>query len=364
MQNYGDLFKNFDFPILLSSPANVYYVTDFYTEARRPGQIGIYTVLMTPQESIFFYPAGWTAPITSFFEGKAIRLIPYKGGSAALAEEIAKLLPECEQLGYERNALELELYLELQQRLSPRLIWTDVVSVMEDNRRIKDAEEIRQLRASASLAKETMEYAKTILSPGKTEKEIQAEMECYMRKRGSSGTPFTMKVLAGENATRTINLAGFNEIHEGEIVLIDFGATLDNHASDWTRSFCIGKPTDKQQELYDLVWKIERSCIEMLRPGVTYKELMDKAFEVIGDHPYAPYFNPYLGHNIGIVSVEQPTIVYGVDMTLQENMVITIEPGIYIPGIGGVRIEDMILITADGHEILTGLKEEGFCIKV
>ena len=171
-----------------------------------------------------------------------------------------------------------------------------------------------------------------------------------------------MKALAGENALRTINLPGDYRIQEGDVVLLDFGAVVNHYASDWTRSFAVGYAGEEQRELYQLVWHIERACIQMIRPGVRFQQLMDQAMKVIHGHPYARWFNPYLGHSIGINSQEWPAIVPGAEDVLRENMVVTIEPGVYVPGVGGVRIEDEVLVTANGYEILTGLRDEEFVI--
>ena len=218
------------------------------------------------------------------------------------------------------------------------------------------------LRRSANLAKEAMEHACDILRPGVAELDVVAELEYFMRKNGSEGTPFTMKVLSGDNALRTINLPGTRKLAQGEIVLLDFGTTVGNYASDWTRSFMLGQPTREQQALYELVWRIERTCINRIRPGISLQSLMDTAFDVLRGHPFETWFNPYLGHSIGIDSVERPAIVPGVQGCLEENMVLTIEPGVYVPGVGGIRIEDEILVTSEGPEILTGLRTERFVL--
>lgn len=138
-----------------------------------------------------------------------------------------------------------------------------------------------------------MEYAKEAIRPGMTELELVAELEYFMRKNGSDGVPFTMKALTGENAVRTINLPGNNPIRRGSMVLLDFGAVVQRYASDWTRTFAVGECSGQQRELYDLVWKIERTCISMIRPGITYEELMDRAAEVLAGHPWEQWFNPF-----------------------------------------------------------------------
>lgn len=365
-KTYSQLFPNSDYPVLITSEQNIFYTIGFSTTARRPAQIGINCVLMTPRKTCFYFPANWLPQVSRQVDDNSVQLKPYRGDIENLAEMITEQLKDQAMLGYERDGMELNFYLAVKDKVQQHqkeLRWVNCSDTFKKLRMIKDHDEIDALRASANLAKVSMEYAKTIIKPGKRELDVVAELEYYMRRHGSTGVPFTMKVLAGENAVQTINVPGDQVIHAGDVVLLDFGATVQNYASDWTRSFAVGYAGTAQQELYNLVWKIERECIKMIRPGVVYQELMERAMEVIHGHPYARWFNPYLGHSIGITSQEWPPIIPGSEVVLKENMVITIEPGVYIPGIGGVRIEDEILVTGEGYEVLTGLQEEGFVLE-
>lgn len=370
-RTYKSLFDRLSIPVLLSAPDNIYYSIGFSTTARRPAQIGLNVVLMTKETTWFVFPENWKPLVEEQEYDKQVRFIPYPKTAGEPAETIARLLDGlgedgCLELGFEKDRLELELYLLLEEALRKRgrsIHWQDISPSLRQARLVKSKEELQAMRKSAQVASEAMEYAKTILCPGKSEMEIVAELEYFMRKKGSEGVPFTMKVLSGENAARTINLPGERRIRPGDVVLLDFGAVVDHYASDWTRSFAIEKASSPLTEIYELVWKIERECIAAVRPGVSFAELMACAEKILEDHPLKPWFNPYLGHSIGLNSQEWPSIVPGMDMVLQKNMVITIEPGIYVPGIGGVRIEDEVLVTEDGYEILTGLSEEGFVIR-
>ena len=366
-RTYRELFQDRDFPILAATPQNIYYTTGFYTTAKRPYQIGYNCGLMTPEKTYFFFPANWKPLVEEQTAGTGVELVPYRGGVAELAEQIAKLSEGAENLGFEAEGMELNLYLALKKAWKGKNsaeCWEDVTPCFQRARLVKDAAEIQCLRAAANLAQRAMEHARAVIRPGMTEMELAAELESFMRKNGSEGVPFTMKALTGENAVRTINLPGDNKIQKGSMVLLDFGTVVQHYASDWTRTFAVGSCSDEQRELYSLVWKVERGCIGMIRPGVTYQDLMNRAMEALEGHPYARWFNPYLGHSIGISSQEWPSIVPGAEQTLEKNMVITIEPGIYIPGLGGVRIEDMVLVTETGCEILTGLSDETFVIPV
>lgn len=358
---YQELFGGGCGTVLVTTPENIYYTVGFSTTARRPAQIGLQCVVMTPEHTCFLFPVPWKPLVEEQVDAACAELVPYQG-KQQLVEKICERIGTVDMVGFERGGMELELYLSLQERLaaaSRTVTWQDVTPFFQQARLRKHPEEIAALRASARVAKAAMEHAKTLLVPGVTELEVVAELEYFMRKSGSDGVPFTMKVLAGEHAARTVNLPGKRVIQEGDLVLLDFGAVVEHYASDWTRSFVVGRASARQQELYDLVWKVERTCIRRIRPGVSMSELMDCAWQVLEGYPLAQWFNPYLGHSIGISSQEYPAIVAGEQTVLQENMVITIEPGIYVPGLGGVRIEDEVLVTADGHEILTGLEQEG-----
>ena len=361
MKGLEEIFPGEQGPVLLTSPQAIFYTTGFYTTARRPNQIGNQCVLMDEQFTLFFCPRNWGDVIRPQLDSQ-ITLIPCDPSPAALAEAVCRALPrKPERLGLEEETIILPLYLALREQLPETSLW-DVTSRLYRARMKKTPAEIAGLRRSANLAKEAMEHACDILRPGVAELDVVAELEYFMRKNGSEGTPFTMKVLSGDNALRTINLPGTRKLAQGEIVLLDFGTTVGNYASDWTRSFMLGQPTREQQALYELVWRIERTCINRIRPGISLQSLMDTAFDVLRGHPFETWFNPYLGHSIGIDSVERPAIVPGVQGCLEENMVLTIEPGVYVPGVGVIRIEDEILVTSEGPEILTGLRTERFVL--
>ena len=365
MRTYEKLFQDRDYPVLITTQQNIFYTVGFSTTARRPSQIGYNCVLLAPDGAWFFFPAGWQPLVQEQLYAEPVTLVPYQGSVEQMAERIVQRLGNAKCLGFEQDGMELNLYLTLRRLLKETgrsLCWTDVSTHLQRARLIKSPEEIQALRDSAQVAKEAMEYAKSLVRPGLRERDVVAELEYFMRRLGSEGVPFTMKALAGENALRTINLPGDYRIQEGDVVLLDFGAVVNHYASDWTRTFAVGYAGEEQRELYQLVWHIERACIQMIRPGVRFQQLMDQAMKVIHGHPYARWFNPYLGHSIGINSQEWPAIVPGAEDVLRENMVVTIEPGVYVPGVGGVRIEDEVLVTANGYEILTGLRDEEFVI--
>lgn len=362
MRDYGLLGEGFEGTVCLTGEASVYYFTGFYTTARRPKQIGSTAVLLGPGIKRFVIPEKWRVQIQEQNLKDSGELVSYANTQKAYEECLKTQLRDMDlkKVWVEYGELDIPTY-QMLETLADQL--GDITKKMASIRLIKTPEEIRKLRQSARVAVEAMEYAKTILSPGMRELDAVADIEYHMRKNGSDGVPFTMKLLSGDNASVVTRVPGNRVMQKGDLVLIDFGARVNGYSSDWTRTFCLGEASREQQEMYDLVWKMERECISLIKPDLPMEQLMEKVFEIAKGHPYGKYFNPHLGHSVGITSHEWPIIEPGVTETLRENMVITVEPGVYIPGMGGVRIEDEILVTKDGYEILTGLKEEKLVLK-
>lgn len=364
MRICDEIAKLFDGTIdylLITRPESITYLTGFYSAARRPSQLGLTCALIDKQNIHFYCPESWKKEAESQLMGTNTNIYGYAGDKQNLTEMIARdavFASKISKIGIEPEYMDYELYTKLIRYHSFDFI--SVKETMDHAKAIKTDDEVIALKKSAKLAKDAMEYARTIVRSGAKEYELAAEIEYYMRRRGSDGTPFTMKALSGENSVVTINIPGAKEVKEGDCVLFDFGAIVDHYISDWTRTFCCGKASEEQKELYRLVWKIERACIEMIKPGILVSDLMDRAMQIAEQHPMGRWFNPYLGHSIGLGTSEWPILKPGVEIPLEQGMVLTIEPGIYIPGIGGVRIEDELFVTGAGHEIWTGLEHEVF----
>ena len=349
--------------ILLTGEANIRYETGFYTTARRPKQIGLTAVIKSDSTLCFLAPEKWKTQILEQVPEQAQNLTTYGNSPELFLKALGDCLEEggLDTLWIEYDKIDLKTYLYLKERFA-NAEFQDITRKMEQRRLVKTREEIAGIRHAASVAVLAMEQAKKVIRPGLSELELAAELEYVMRKAGSDGVPFTMKALSGENTETVTRVPGNRKLQRGDFVLLDFGAICDGYSSDWTRTFVIGEASPQQKELHDLVWKMERGCIEMIRPGIPMADLVHKAEEISSQHPFGKYYNPHLGHSIGITSHEWPTIEPGVTGVLQENMVITIEPGVYVPGLGGVRIEDEILVTKDGYEVLTGLSKEDYIV--
>src|SRR5207244_2853508 len=181
--------------------------------------------------------------------------------------------------------------------------------------------------------------------PGLTELEVAAELERTMRQRGASGPSFTTIVASGERGALPHGLASNKAIELGDMVTIDMGALVDGYCSDLTRTVCLGKPTHEQQKVYETVWQAQTTAAQSLHPGLGCKAADAIARKVIEDAGYGKEFGHGLGHGVGLAIHEQPRLSKIGTGKLQAGNIVTCEPGIYIEGFGGVRIEDMLVIT-------------------
>lgn len=206
---------------------------------------------------------------------------------------------------------------------------------------------------SESALQATLEWAR----PGMTEREIADKLSAEMTERGSQGTAF-MLVLTGEKSGLPHGNTGDRVWGEDEFLLIDFGAKYNDYPADITRTFCFGEPTAEMQAMYEAVYHANKAAREFARPGVTCEEVDRVARQVIEDAGLGEYFIHRLGHGLGLSVHELPNIVEGDKTVLEEGMVFTIEPGVYIPQVGGVRIEDNVVVTEDGIRVLTSFPRE------
>ncbi|MBI5345870.1 MAG: aminopeptidase P family protein [Chlamydiae bacterium] len=226
---------------------------------------------------------------------------------------------------------------------------------LKNLRLIKDKEEIILMKKSAELNYKGFKHISSILKEGMSEKEIAMEFEFFCRKNGAEGLSFSTIVCFEENAAMPHHRPTDAKLKKNSLILIDSGVLLNNYASDMTRVLFFGKADPKLKKYYDIVKEAHNAALALCKPGVALKELDLAARKVLKREKVEKYFVHTLGHGIGLEVHEFPRIKYDhedKDFLLQENMVFTIEPGIYIPKLGGVRYENMILITKNGYENL------------
>lgn len=357
LKAYRDIRPDTDGAILLTDEADIYYMTGFHTTARRPKQIGANAAVVLPSEQYFVIPAKWVSQIEGTIDDRW-RLVLYDGSEADYFEKLAGLLSEDTPVIWtEYGTLPFRLWMFLKERFPGRK-WMDITRRVEESRSVKSEYEIVRLRKAAGAAVAAMEHLQSFLKAGMREWDIVAEAEYQMRKSESEGVPFTMKALSGPGSAVVTEVPGMRKLQNGDLVLLDFGAVCDGYASDWTRTFCIGDADSRQKEIYEGVLQIKRICESLLRPGIPLAELVRIAQSTAQERGFQDFCPTHLGHSVGIRSHEWPILDVGAQGTLKAQMVITIEPGIYVPGVGGVRLEDEYLITKDGAERLTGLRSE------
>jgi Xaa-Pro aminopeptidase len=233
---------------------------------------------------------------------------------------------------------------------------------LDDIRSSKDADELQRLSDVAALSSAALMAIRPLLRPGVKEVEVALELELEMRRRGADGRAFDFIVASGVRGSMPHGIASEKTLQAGELVTIDFGAIKDGYHSDETVTVAVGDPGERQQAIHGIVRTAHDMAIAAVRPGIACKELDAVAREYIRESGYGDYFGHGLGHGVGLEIHEKPVLSPRGDAVAVEGMVFTIEPGIYIPGFGGVRIEDTVAVTADGCRVLTPAPKDLFIL--
>jgi Xaa-Pro aminopeptidase len=275
--------------------------------------------------------------------------------SRGLAHTLQKLLPEC---GITTLAFEGDYFLHSSfERLSrmAEKIQVQLVSltgIVERLRIIKTEEEIEKIRASVLLNEQVFRKVYKKIKPGMTEKKIALALERAMRKMGAESPGFDTIVAFGTNAARPHAVPTKRRLIKGETVLVDMGLILDGYCSDMSRTFVVGKPGKTFVKRLRIVRRAQKAAIKVIRAGVTCREVDRAARRVIRDSGYGKNFGHALGHGVGLEVHEEPRLSSGSRRKLQPGMIVTVEPGIYLPDWGGIRLENMVVVRENGCEPL------------
>lgn len=230
-------------------------------------------------------------------------------------------------------------------------------NMVEGLRQIKDHTEIESLKRAETIGDiaftNIIRFIREHVKNGITENEIALELEVNMRKNGAQGTSFSSIVAAGTKSSLPHAVPEDVILKEGDFVVMDFGCIYNGYCSDMTRTIVIGEPTQKHIEIYNTVLLANQEALKAIKPGKTGKEIDAIARDIIADAGYGDYFGHGLGHSVGLDIHENPRLSMADNTPLEPGMVVTVEPGIYIPGFGGVRIEDLVVVTENGIENLT-----------
>lgn len=260
-------------------------------------------------------------------------------------------------LGFEAHESTYEQYEHMLEALnSIQLIAAKYL--VEEIRKVKDQMELQVMKEAADLADRAYTHILSFIRPGATELDIALELEFFMRKHGATATSFETIVASGERSALPHGVASERVIGNNEFVKLDFGAYYKGYCSDITRTVFVGTPEPRHKEIYDIVLEAQTYTLEHLRPGLTCQEADALARDIIAKYGYKDQFGHSTGHGLGMEVHESPRVSPKSKEILRPGMTVTIEPGIYIPDFGGVRIEDDVVITDEGAQRLTTSSKE------
>lgn len=246
---------------------------------------------------------------------------------------------------------DLEHYRE---KLNEEIVADDTLSkIIKNIRVVKTPEEIEKIAQAQRIAEKGFEHMLEFIRPGKTEKEIQLELDFFMLKNGAEALSFDTIALSGKNTSLPHGVPSDKKVEKGELVLLDFGAVVDGWHSDMTRTVAVGEPDEEMKRVYETVLDAQLSALEKVSAGMTGSEFDKIARDVISNAGYGENFGHSLGHGVGMEIHESPFGSPSGKEILQENSVITVEPGIYLEDKFGVRIEDFVVVKKNGCENLT-----------
>lgn len=289
------------------------------------------------------------------FEIKDIRTVEYR---EKLPFIVSQLLERGSiRIGFEAEYMTVALYRSLKELL-PECELVSLGAELDDLRIIKDASEKELLGKAAEIASDALLEILDNIKPDAVESDLALLLEFAMRKSGAEGKAFDFIFASGDRGALPHGRASDKKILAGELVTIDFGAMYNGYNSDETVTIAVGTPDNRQREIYQIVKDAHDLALESVRPGVSFKELDGKARGYIEKKGYGQYFGHGLGHGVGLDIHEKPVVSFRSDGEAAEGMVFTIEPGIYLPGWGGVRIEDTVYVTGDGCCLLTKVPKD------
>ena len=331
--------------LLVTSPFNRRYISNF------TGSSG--AVLIGAEKAKFITDFRYVEQAQKQCSG--FEIVKHEGPIVnKLAEEVKSL--GIRKLGFEQDYVTYAEYKTYEQTFKTELV--PVSGMIEKLRLIKSDAEINILKKAADIADAAFRHIIGFIRPGVTEVEVANELEFFMRKAGATSSSFDIIVASGYRSAMPHGVATEKVIEKGDMVTLDYGALYQGYVSDITRTVAVGEPDPQLKEIYHIVLEAQRRGVRALKAGMSGKAADALARDYIAEKGYGDYFGHSTGHGIGLEVHEGPALSIRSETVLEPGMVVTVEPGIYIPGLGGVRIEDDVLITADGNEVLTHSTKE------
>ena len=337
--------------LLIASVPNRFYITGFETSDGY--------VLITDSKAYFLIDFRYVEKAKEIVSSCEVHL------SSSPFKEIKEL---CEENGIKRLYVENEyvsmsLLRQLSENVQAEIPECDRFDILlRDLRAVKNEKELSLMKEAQRLTDETFKYITARIEEGRTEREIMLDMEFYMRRLGSEGVSFDFIVVSGKNSSLPHGVPTDKKVERGDFITMDFGAVVGGYRSDMTRTVALGSIDDEQKKVYDTVLQAQLAALSVVKPGMVCSDVDKCARDIIADAGYGDYFGHGLGHSVGLFIHEEPRFSMKCDAVLKSGVVITVEPGIYLPGRFGVRIEDMIVVTEDGYQNLASSPKELICV--
>jgi Xaa-Pro aminopeptidase len=331
--------------LLLTNSYNRTYMTGF------TGTAGV--VLLSAERALFITDFRYVEQAQK--QAVGYEIVQHTG---PITEEVAKRAKELgiTKLGFEQDTLTYSEYRMYGDKTEAELV--PVSGLVEKLRLIKTDAEIKILKEAAQIADAAFTHILSFIRPGVSELAVSNELEFFMRKQGAASSSFDIIVASGHRSALPHGVASEKLIETGEFVTLDFGAYYKGYCSDITRTIAVGEPSQDLKDIYNVVLEAQLRGLDGIRAGVTGKEADALTRDYITEKGYGQYFGHSTGHGIGLEIHEGPGLSIRSDTVLEPGMAVTVEPGIYIAGLGGVRIEDDVIVTKEGNEILTHSPKE------
>lgn len=330
--------------LILSSPANISYLTNYNCRDSY--------LIISKKDRVFITDFRYIEEIKKNLSGFTLDKIT-KSPAKTIADTCKNL--ELKEIGFESSHLTFKEYKNIENEITKDMRLVPTNGIIEEFREIKNEEELKKIKKSAFITTAALKFIEKTISPGKKEIEIAAELERFIKYHGAADSSFNIIVASGPNSSYPHHITSQRKLRNNEPVLIDIGSDYLGYKSDLTRVFFLGKITPAFKEIYDIVKEAQNRAIQEIKPGVNINLIDSTARQYIASKGYGGFFGHSLGHGIGLEVHEKPHISTKETYKLKEGMVFTIEPGIYLPGKFGIRLEDMVLVTKKGAEIINGI---------
>lgn len=331
--------------LLITSTYNRRFMTNF------TGSAGV--VLISQKEAKFITDFRYIEQAGK--QAVDFEIVQHRG---TIIEEVGKQAKgmNISKLGFEQDHMTFATYKAYEKAIDGQLM--PLSGVIENLRLIKTSSEIKILKEAAAIADAAFTHILDFIRPGITELDVSNELEFFMRKQGATSSSFDIIVASGVRSALPHGVATDKIIEKGDFITLDYGAYYNGYVSDITRTLAVGKPSEELINIYDIVLEAQLRGMAGIKPGMTGKEADALTRNLIEEKGFGQYFGHSTGHGIGLEVHEGPALSLRSDIILEPGMAVTVEPGIYLPGIGGVRIEDDTIVTLDSNEALTHSSKE------